>query len=73
MEGFKTLPKMNCGGSVGKGYCGGGRMKKGGEVESAAEIKQDKALVKKAIAMHDKQEHPGKKTDLSKLRKGGRC
>jgi hypothetical protein len=28
--------------------------------------------VKKAIAIHDKQEHPGEKTDLSKLKKGGR-
>ena len=74
MEGFKSLPKMNCGGSVSKEYCGGSRVKKkaGGEVD-AADIKQDKAIVKKAIAMHDKQEHPGKKTDLSKLRKGGRC
>ena len=66
MQSFKT------GGSVKNAYCGGGRMKKGGEVESAAEIKQDKALVKKAIAMHDKQEHKGEKTDLSKLKRGGR-
>ena len=66
MQSFKT------GGSVKNAYCGGGKMKKGGEVESAAEIKQDKALVKKAIAMHDKQEHKGEKTDLSKLKRGGR-
>ena len=31
----------------------------------------DKKLIKKAFAMHDKQEHPGKKTDLSALKKGG--
>mgnify|MGYP003341615460 CR=1 FL=1 len=46
MEDFKKLPKMQSfktGGSVKNAYCGGGRMKKGGEVESAAEIKQDKA------------------------------
>jgi len=37
-----------------------------------ADIKQDKAIVKKAIKMHDKQEHKGGKgTDLSKLKKGG--
>ena len=75
MEDFKKLPKMQSfktGGSVKNAYCGGGRMKKGGEVESAAEIKQDKAIVKKAIAMHDKQEHKGEKTDLSKLKRGGR-
>ena len=35
------------------------------------DIKQDKAIVKKAFRMHDSQEHHGKHTDLSKLRKGG--
>ena len=35
------------------------------------DIVEDKKLIKKAFSMHDKQEHPGKKTDLSKLRKGG--
>jgi hypothetical protein len=39
--------------------------------ESKEDIKQDKALIKKAFSMHDKQEHPGKKTNLSKLKKGG--
>lgn len=39
--------------------------------EMKADIAQDKKLIKKAIAMHDKQEHPGKKTNLSKLKKGG--
>jgi hypothetical protein len=47
-------------------------MKKGGKVESMKEdIKQDKAIVKKAFKMHDAQEHHGKHTDLSKLKKGG--
>lgn len=36
------------------------------------DIKQDKKLIKKAFGMHDKQEHPGKHTDLSKLKKGGK-
>ena len=35
------------------------------------DLAQDKKLIKKAFAMHDKQEHPGKKTNLSKLKKGG--
>jgi hypothetical protein len=35
------------------------------------DIKQDKKLIKKAFAMHDKQEHPGKHTNLIKLKKGG--
>lgn len=74
MEDFKKIVKMKTGGSVKSAYCGGGYIKKkaGGEVHDAAEIKQDKAIVKKAIAMHDKQEHAGEKTDLSKLKRGGR-
>jgi len=72
MEDFKKLPKMQCfktGGKVeAKAMCYGGKMKEGGEVD----IAQDKKVVKKAFAMHDKQEHPGEKTDLSKLKKGGR-
>ena len=35
------------------------------------DIKEDKKLIKKAFGMHDKQEHHGKHTDLSKLKKGG--
>jgi len=54
-------------------------MKKGGKVmkkekmESMKEdIKQDKAIVKKAFKMHDAQEHKGGKgTNLSSLKKGG--
>jgi hypothetical protein len=52
----------------GRKFGKGGVMKK----ESMKEdIKQDKAIVKKAFKMHDKQEHKGSHTDLSKLRKGG--
>lgn len=35
------------------------------------DVAADKKLIKKAFSMHDKQEHPGKKTDLSKLKRGG--
>ena len=35
------------------------------------DIKEDKKLIKKAFGMHDKQEHKGQHTDLSKLKKGG--
>ena len=36
------------------------------------DMKQDKALIKKAFKMHDKQEHKdGKGTNLAKLKKGG--
>ena len=42
------------------------------KMESSKEdMKEDKKLIKKAFSMHDKQEHPGKKTNLSKLKKGG--
>ena len=37
------------------------------------DIKQDKAIVKKAFKMHDTQEHKGGKgTNLDKLKKGGK-
>jgi len=56
----------------------GGMMRKGGVTKKMAsggmakdDTKQDKKLIKKAFGMHDKQEHKGEKTDLSKLRKGG--
>jgi hypothetical protein len=70
MEGFKKPTKMQCfkeGGSV--KY----ESRKEHKEEVSADIAQDKKVVKKAFAMHDKQEHPGEKTDLSKLKKGGRA
>lgn len=70
MEGFKKPAKMQCfkeGGSV--KY----ESRKEHKEEMAADINQDKKIVKKAFAMHDKQEHKGEKTDLSKLKKGGRA
>ena len=42
---------------------------KGGAMKS--DMKQDKAMVKKAVGMHDKQMHSGKKTDMDALKKGG--
>lgn len=69
MDGFKSSPKMQC-------------FKEGGAVkyksrhseksEMSEDIAQDKKVVKKAFAMHDKQSHEGEKTNLSKLKKGGR-
>ena len=35
------------------------------------DMAQDKKMVKKAVGMHDKQMHGGKKTDLETLKKGG--
>jgi hypothetical protein len=36
------------------------------------DMMQDKKMAKKAIGMHDKQMHGGKKTDMSDLKKGGK-
>ena len=54
----------------------GRKFGKGGEThaekgEMKADLAQDKAIIKKAFKMHDKQEHKGQHTDLSKLKKGG--
>ena len=46
-----------------------GFMKEGGTAHS--DVKMDKKVIKKAVGMHDKQQHGGKKTNLSKLAKGG--
>jgi hypothetical protein len=55
----------------GKTFKRGGEMKKMKE-GGKADMAQDKAMVKKALRMHDAQEHKGGKgTDLSKLKKGG--
>jgi hypothetical protein len=46
-----------------------GFMKEGGAAHS--DIKMDKKVVKKAVGMHEKQLHGGKKSDMSKLKSGG--
>jgi hypothetical protein len=46
-----------------------GYMKKGGDVKMDAA--KDKKIVKKAVGMHEKQLHGGKKSNLTKLAKGG--
>jgi hypothetical protein len=70
MEDFKSNTKMQCfkeGGSV--KY----ESRKQHKEEVSADIAQDKKVVKKAFKIHDTQSHEGKKTDLSKLKKGGRA
>jgi len=70
MDGFKQNPKMQC-------FKEGGQVKyetrKEHKEEVAADINQDKQIIKKAFKMHDSQEHKGEHTDLSKLKKGGRA
>ena len=51
-----------------------GYMKKGGmayKEGGKADMAQDKKMAKKAVGMHEKQLHGGKKSDLTKLKKGG--
>jgi hypothetical protein len=40
--------------------------------EMKKDLSQDKKMIKKAVSMHDKQLHSGKKTNLSTLKKGGK-
>ena len=49
-----------------------GKKFKGGGMMDKKDIKQDKAMAKKAVGMHEKQLHGGKKSDLAALKKGGR-
>jgi hypothetical protein len=48
----------------------GRKFREGGEMKHS-DIKMDKKVVKKAVGMHDKQMHGGKKTNLAALKKGG--
>lgn len=69
MEGFKTSPKMQCfkvGGAV--KY----KSRHSEKTEMKEDVAKDKAMIKKAVKMHDVQKHEGEKTDLAKLKKGGR-
>jgi hypothetical protein len=68
----KFAKKVGVPQSVGKDFNTadkGKTFKEGGSMKS--DIKQDKAMVKKAVGMHDKQMHGGKKTDMAALKKGG--
>jgi hypothetical protein len=58
---------------VGKPKTDHGKMKlfnEGGAMKHS-DMSMDKKVVKKAVGMHDKQMHGGKKTDMAKLKKGG--
>lgn len=41
------------------------------EKHDAMDVAEDKKLIRKAMGMHDKQMHGGKKTSLTGLKKGG--
>jgi hypothetical protein len=70
MEGFKKNPKIAC-------FKEGGQVKyesrKEHKEEMAADVEQDKAMVKKGVAQHESKLHKGEpKTEL-KLKTGGRA
>ena len=66
--GMGGMGGMKRGGMTTKKMAGGGMAKEDTKMDKA----QDKAMIKKAFGMHDKQEHKGGKgTDLAKLKKGG--
>jgi hypothetical protein len=48
----------------------GKKFREGGIMKD--DIKQDKAMAKKAVGMHEKQLHGGKKSNLAALKKGGK-
>lgn len=48
----------------------GKKFSRGGEMKHD-DIIEDKKMIKKAVGMHDKQLHGGKKTNLSGLKGGG--
>ena len=72
MEGFKKTPKIACfkeGGQVGYKT----RNDHSESKEMKSDIKQDKAIVKKAVGQHESAKHKGEgKTEL-KLKHGGRA
>ena len=73
MDDFKKLPKMQHfkeGGSVQREVKN--FTKRDRKTVDEADTAQDKKIVKKAIGMHDVQQHE-EKTDLSGLKKGGRA
>ena len=69
-KGGETRPDLQ---KIAKPKTDHGKMalfKEGGAVKHD-DIKEDKVLIKRAFGMHDKQLHESKKTDLTKLNKGG--
>lgn len=79
MEGFKSLPKMQCfkeGGAVKSKYAGGGSCyKKGGHAESeemSKDIAQDKSMVKRGVKQHEESLHKDEPKTKLKLKTGGK-
>lgn len=73
IDGFeKGMPNANLNKYIGKKEGGMATKEMHSEKgEMKQDLAQDKKMIKKAVTMHDKQLHGGKKTDLAKLKGGG--
>jgi hypothetical protein len=70
----KAAKRMKIPQSVGKDFLDadkGKKFKGGGMAMKHEDVKMDKKMAKKAVGMHEAQLHGGKKSDMSKLKKGG--
>ena len=67
----KFAKKVGVPKSVGEEFMKADKPKKMGMGGMHKDIKMDKKVAKKAIGMHEKQLHAGKKSNLTKLAKGG--
>jgi hypothetical protein len=67
----KFAKKVGVSKSVGEEFMKADKSKKMAKGGMHEDIKMDKKVVKKAVGMHEKQLHGGKKSNLSKLAKGG--
>lgn len=71
-HGQMQLPNVSLNKYIGKKEGGMATMKMHSEKsEMKKDVAQDKKMIKKAVGMHDKQLHGGKKTNLSGLKSGG--
>jgi len=68
----KFAKKVGVSKSVGEEFMKADKAKKMASGGMHKDIKMDKKVAKKAIGMHEKQLHGGKKSDMSKLKSGGR-
>lgn len=71
--GYKNnIPDANINKYIGKKEGGMATKEHAEKGEMKKDVAQDKKMIKKAVGMHDKQLHGGKKTNLAALKKGGR-
>jgi hypothetical protein len=67
----KFAKKVGVSKSVGEEFMKADKSKKMAKGGMHEDIKMDKKVVKKAVGMHEKQLHGGKKSNLTKLARGG--